>query len=1040
MTRTVFRAFALVLALALCAPGAAFSRQTLTTFTESGRPFLQFELYDAGEVYEGRFDPGGAASAWTLGAGHLQALQNASDYWSALWGQATRNSAPVRIIVRTIQGSGLDTAVSTAYSSSADTELWEALAKDRQPEDGIVALVHLDGPGGYLGPMSVLSANGDAPHVASTFAHELGHAMGINNYGTNEAGDYHFDAALSAWDGRLADSFGNAAKPGMLIRQGSAADPDAFVIDDTNYDPYTLNFGGNSYFQGPETMEALGGAGTILPGHTVAGLPANGFEWLLDANGYVVGAFPNLSHIELRHSMMSHQYYRNWGTFMEAELAVLQDIGIPVDRKNFFGSSVYTDNNDMDLTLGFYARNAEGTAYLPGAYNTAPLSVGLHLYGLRNTVRVSGEALSRGYGGVGVRVDGWENSLTINPGTRIHALGEGGAGLILAYGKNHRVTQRGEIVAAGPGGVGARFDFGDNMLGHNNDYRGSYIHSYGRSGPVSHGYLFDELNGPLVTDFDLTGTLAGSAAAIYISDKAHVENINIMNGARLFGDIISHWDPYNPHIQYDGLPQDLTTALNFGLTPDGGGRATATADTAFFLDYRGNITGEKSLNVSLEGGTLAYGGDMDVLSFTAKSGSSLLAVPNAHGVTIAAPDIALESGSAVGLYTGAPSYGAPLAENQTVLRLTGERVNDASTVRPLSEPFMHGFYDYTPLGLDWQGHNLVLRSSRVLSKERAAQSALTAPLAIVAQQPYARLFHDRAETLLARNPQAAPPRNAASPQVTPQENTPDNGPSLWVTPAYGDSRRYGSNSYRVSAPGLALGADRPLGENSFIGMGAYLTRPAYRSDHADIDAESLTGLVYGGARLPLELELDAFAAVGHTRYEQERSVHGEGYATDYSGRHFGAGLSLGRTFGLGGDVTARPFASYEFIRLDVDGYNEGDAGLFGLKVGKSRSDLHRLQAGTSLAYALDKGFVEGRVFYAGLYGDKTPEADLTMTRDPSGYTMRGAGWAQDEHAAGLGINFGLNLWGAARLSGGYSFIGGSNIASHQAELTLSIPF
>ena len=71
-----------------------------------------------------------------------------------------------------------------------------------------------------------------------------------------------------------------------------------------------------------------------------------------------------------------------------------------------------------------------------------------------------------------------------------------------------------------------RFDFGGNLLGNNIEERGSYIYNLSEFYPdlipeeKRTEYERLGLDGPLVKNFDVAGSLAGSLAAIYISDNA----------------------------------------------------------------------------------------------------------------------------------------------------------------------------------------------------------------------------------------------------------------------------------------------------------------------------------------------------------------------------------------------------------------------------------------------------------------------------------------------------------------------------------------
>ena len=400
-------------------------------------------------------------------------------------------------------------------------------------------------------------------NITTVAIHEFGHILGIVSpmeverytgvHLTN--GDftaiYKFPQELTRWQSNLRDNNGNSAVPGNYANvPGKPVDDDP--TDGGKYifdmgDPNSLIQPANFTFTGANALEVYYDGNEQLirektavgQGVPLQGLVLNQYSYLNDpnfvnvenpggANDRWVYQNPNtMSHIDVHNSTMSWQMYRNYPMFLEVELGAMQDLGYDIERRNFFGRSFYVDGTTAinDTPFWNWGENEWGEkGYQVGTPNTSTYGIGLHLFADDLNILQRGIIRADGPGAAGIRIDGVNNTLTVGQGTTVTAYGTNGIGLLVAYGKEHHIIHQGTITTWDPTkdqwtnqrGTAVQFNFGEPMVGARlGSYAFDSYFGYMNEGNIDSitgspvGGYPEELQGPLVKAFDVTGTIIG---------------------------------------------------------------------------------------------------------------------------------------------------------------------------------------------------------------------------------------------------------------------------------------------------------------------------------------------------------------------------------------------------------------------------------------------------------------------------------------------------------------------------------------------------
>ena len=544
--------------------------------------------------------------------------------------------------------------VSTAHYEYVDGEGVQIV----ESEDGAHALIVI-GTGWIANPGNQHPSGTTSFDLSPVIVHELGHALGIMDNVEVDTIVYNdnpyiytyvnprFSDTLTRWESRLRDNNGNTPLAGKAI--GDDVDGMGVIFDIG--DVYGDTQPSQVTFVGKHTLDVLyDGNAELIAENINKGVPLQGFtitnayptytlqKWHFNPSG-------TFSHIDTTNSLMSWQPYRNYQGFIEVEMATLQDIGYDIDRRNFFGRSFYVDGDGPEgdvfvctSNFGKWDPNTQSYSNVEG--NQSTYAIGIHLYARNLNIRYTGSVLSEGQAGTGIRIDGGNNKLEIARGSFVSAKGVNSVGLLTAYGTDHHIIHSGTLVGNGVGGDAVRFDFGVPSVKYGSINRGSYgIDYYDAPDGYTEFGLVPEIQGALVNQFDITGEIIGNktqissyymnpwndivtvefkdfiGSAIYIDNTAHVETINIMDGASITGDIMSFFNgnvltymdvvqPYSTSGDWlsgtiNALGQEVSsltaqhlgkgTTLTFGYKADAHGEATMAIDPDFNFKFEDNI-------------------------------------------------------------------------------------------------------------------------------------------------------------------------------------------------------------------------------------------------------------------------------------------------------------------------------------------------------------------------------------------------------------------------------------------------------------------
>ncbi len=417
-------------------------------------------------------------------------------------------------------------------------------------------------------------------------------------------------------------------------------------------------------------------------------------------------------------------------------------------------------------------------------------------------------------------------------------------------------------------------------------------------------------------------------------------------------------------------------------------------------------------------------------SFVMASGSHLAVTPFTSPFEIASPLIRFENGSTVGLADFV--FGPLLSDGEkTVLELNSATDVENDSSIPVTEGTLYvGYYSYDYHSLRWEdaGTRLVVNiGPGTVSRDFTCVCSVTGPMAVALANQGSKLIFDRADLRL----------NSSDPATGCV--TPDNGIWLSGSASHTDFRNTGGFSgYNLNDYTAMLGYDRRFGCSTFAGLATSYSRSNFSGGKTRLDADSYQAFLYGGARLPMDVDVTLLTGFGTTRFNQNRRAREELYLSKYDSHVLTAGAGIARSWEIFPALAFKPMATYEFLRLKTDAYNESD-GYYGLTLATTNQSLHRVKAGMETIWKSGRWVeLSAGVWYQGIHGDRSMRVPTYFTMDPEQNMFNNTGHHADRDSVGLGLNCSVLLRDNIRLGAEYTFIAGKRSTTHLGSAAVNI--